>query len=236
MPPATTARLPRGRTANATHAATAASPTRTASATSTLRVKRSNAAPTSDKATTAAVTAKQICAIGTRPTASGYAEQDEGEREADDACGKRPQRLLRPAGEGLAGDRERRAVRQLDGPRHAGDPPAHEPNRCREPTLRMAEQAGEGGSEDRLHPDRLGDGEIGGENGEDSPRKREPGVTVEAAVEQLEVVRDRDERADGHKHQQPRGCPQRHRNPDGGGGDERGDSEGHERGVADARP
>src|SRR6266542_2245173 len=78
---------------------------------------RSNAAPSRDSATAAAVTAKTIWAIGTRCTGSGYAEDDQRESQGDGAAGERAQSALRLGGERLAGDGEGRSVGELDAPR-----------------------------------------------------------------------------------------------------------------------
>ena len=93
----------------------------------------------------------------------------------------------------------RRAASPLDRDHTAAD----EPDRRREPSLCPARgervtRGGEGGGAQR--PRR---GEVRREDGEGSPGGREPESAVEAAAEQLEVVRDDEERADRDEDEQP---------------------------------
>src|SRR6266545_943052 len=187
---------------------------------------RSNAAPSRDSATAAAVTAKTIWAIGTRCTGSGYAEDDQRESQGDGAAGERAQSALRLGGERLAGDGEGRSVGELDAAGHARCAPADEPHGCGESALRVAEERGERGGENRLHADRLGGRDIGRQDRERSPGEREPRVAVEASSEQLEVVSDRDEGARGDECEQPEARPHRDRNADRCGGRQRRGREG----------
>ena len=104
IPPATTASALCGRRTNATQAATAAQPTTAASAIKAVRPMRSKAAATSEAAVTAAVTPNTICAIVTRSTASGYAEEDEGGGQRNHRGAEQAQGAF-----GLHSDRRERA-------------------------------------------------------------------------------------------------------------------------------
>jgi len=67
----------------------------------------------------------------------------------------------------------------------------------------MAQECGKCGGEHRLDANRLGGGKVRGQHRERAPREREPRIAVQAAAEELEVVRDRDERSNSYKGEQP---------------------------------
>src|SRR5207247_9873461 len=128
-----------GRRPNATQAAAAVRLESTASARSTRRRLRSKTTPSSVRVATTAAAAKAICTIVTSSTASGYAEQDERERQADNGRGERPQGPLGLDGKGLGGDVHRRAVDQFDAARNVARAAAKKAHRRRQAPLRMAE-------------------------------------------------------------------------------------------------
>src|SRR5207244_9835836 len=178
-----------GRRPNPTQAATAASPSSTASATSTRRRMRSNATPSRVIAATPAATAKTICMTVTSPTASGYAEQDERECNADGRDGERSQCPLRLGSQGLRVDGNRRAVEQFDGARHLARAAANQPHRRGQAPLRMTEEGCERGAEHGFDPDGLGGGEVRREYREGSTGQRVPRIPMDAADDGPQVVR-----------------------------------------------
>src|SRR6266576_2601295 len=196
---------------------------------------RSKATASKVAAATPAATAKAICMTVASPTASGYAEQDERECHADGGGGECPQCPLRFGREGLSGDRDRRAVDQLDAARHLSCATANDAHGGGQASLRMTEEGGERGGEHGLDANGLGSGEVGGEDWEGAPGQREPRVAVKAPAEELEVVGHGDERPCRDERKQPEAGAERHNDPDDARACERGDGERDERRLADAR-
>ena len=112
----------------------------------------------------------------------------------------------------------RRAVVQFDPSRHLPRAAADEPHRRRQPPLRVAEESGERGGEERFDADRLGGGEVRGEHGKGAPGEGEPGIAVQATAEELEVVRHGDEWPRRDEGEQPEARAQRDRDADAGCG------------------
>src|SRR5262245_13762622 len=203
IPPATTASPACGRRPKAIHAATAVAPSAAASARRRLRETRSRAAPTSERAASTTATAKTIWAAPTRDTASGYAEDDEGDCESDDRRSERLEGALGVGAEGCPRDRDARPVQEVDPAGHCLRLSPEPTDGSRQEPLGVAEEGGERGGEDCLDTDRLGHGEIRCQHGKRAPGEREPAVSVEASAEELEVVRNRDERPCGDEGEEP---------------------------------
>src|SRR3989442_5907552 len=76
-------------------------------------------------------------------------------------------------------------------------------HRGRELSLRDRERGRIGRGEEAFGANRLRLDEEAGERGKAAPREREPPVRVEAAAEELEVVREDQEAAGGDEREQP---------------------------------
>src|SRR3954471_14956238 len=200
-------------------------PMRSAMPISSRRRSRSRTAPMSASTVTTAAATKTICTIVTRSTASGYAEKDEREGEGDHGCGQGLESMLGLRRERIGRDRDRRSVQKLDAALDRTCPASHEPNGRRETPLSMAQECGKRGGEHCLDADRLGAGKVRGQHRERAPREREPRIAVQASAEQLEIVRDRDERSSSDEGEQPQVRAQRYGNADSCRGGERRDGE-----------
>src|SRR5205823_1938634 len=87
-----------------------------------------------------------------------------------------------------------------------------------------------------LRANALGHREVAGYDGEPAPRAGEPPVAVEAAAEELEVVRDDEEASARDENEQPEVACDRDADADRDRTADRGHRERDERPVADARP
>src|SRR6476646_3238187 len=189
-------------------------PTTSAMPISSRRRSRSRTAPMSASTVTTAAATKTICTIVTSSTASGYAEKDEREGKGDDGGGQGLEGMLGFRRERIGRDRDRRSVQELDAAGHGTCPASHEPHGRRETPLSMAQECGKRGGEHRLDANRFGGGKVRGQHRERAPREREPRIAVQAAAEELEVVRDRDERSNSDESEQPEVCTQRYGDAD----------------------
>src|SRR6476646_1562114 len=200
-------------------------PTTSAMPISSRRRSRSRTAPMSASTVTTAAATKTICTIVTSSTASGYAEKDEREGEGDHGCGQGLEGMLGFLRERIGRDRDRRSVQELDAAGYGTCPASHEPYGRRETPLSMAQECGKRGGEHRLDANRLGSGKVRGQYRERATREREPRIAVQAAAEELEVVRDRDERSNSDEGEQPEVRAQRYGDADPCCGGKRGDGE-----------
>src|SRR5439155_18686730 len=167
-----------------THKPIAAAPSSAASEASTPRDVRPAMVAASDAPATTAEAANAISAASVRCTASGYAHQDERERQQDDRSRQRLQRLFRNASQRVRVERIGSPVLPLDPARHARGAPANVPHLGREAPLRVAQQGGGGRGDDGFDSDLLGRREERRQDRERSPRKREPEIAVQRTAEQ----------------------------------------------------
>jgi len=114
--------------------------------------------------------------------------------------------------------------------------PPDRPNLRREVPLRQAEERRERRREEGLWADGLGRADVRRQDGKGTPGECEPEVGVEAAAEELEVVRHDDERPEGNEWEQQRrpreGCGE----TDGGGAPDRPGCEHNENPIRDRGP
>ena len=105
----------------------------------------------------------------------------------------------------------------------------------REPPLRVARQGCEGRGEDRLDTEPLGAGEVGGQERERAPGEREPDVGVQAPAEELEVVREDEDRPGCDEREQPEVERDRAGDPDPDRGGDRHAGQPRQRRPGDPR-